>query len=181
MVKPLSAYRIPGRSSGQAMVELVISLLVIVLVISGLTQFIQLSNEKETIMGNLRGETGVAALDGSSAASAPKYIRNWHEGNDEMRHTGDDSFTSGSFNSKLGTDVLDLSVNNDSDWAYISGTVNNDLYNLRTSPASSASLGFVRRSEKKTIELMPAIRDFIIDRDSITVGEEIWMPIMEVH
>lgn len=167
--------------AGQAMVELVIALLVIVLVISGLTQFIQLSNEKETMMGDLRGEAGVAAIDGSAAASAPKYIVNWQEGGDEMRHTGDDPYTTGSFNSKLGADVLDLSVNNEADWSYISGAVNNDLYNLRTSPGASASLGFVRRSEKKTIELMPAIKEFIIDRDSITVGEEIWMPIMEVH
>lgn len=176
-----SKFFISERQAGQAMAELVIALLVIVVVISGLTQFIQLSNEKETMMGDLRGEAGVAAIDGSAAASTPKYIVNWQEGGDEMRHTGDDSYTTGSFNSRLGTDVLDRSVNNESDWSYISSAANKDIYNLRTAPGSSAALGFVRRSEKKTIELMPAIKEFILDRDSITVGEEIWMPIMEVH
>lgn len=175
------APRAKNEAAGQAMVELVIALLVIVLIVSGLTQFIQLSNEKETMMGDLRGEAGLAAIDGLSSASAPKYIVNWREGGDEMRHTGDDTYSTGSFNTKLGSDILDLSVSDDSAWSYLSGAVNKDFFNLRSSPSSSAALGFVRRADKKTIELMPAIRDFIIDRDSITVGEEIWMPIMEVH
>lgn len=163
------------------MAELVIALLVVVLVISGLTQFIQLSNEKESIMGRLRGEAGLAAMGGSHSASAPEYIVSWKVGPDGMRHTGDDSRTAGSFNRSLGTEILDRSVADDSAWPYISGTANSDLYNLRTSPSSSSSLGFIRRSEKKKIELMPAVRDLFKNRDSITVGDEIWMPVLEVR
>lgn len=166
--------------SGQAMVEFVITLLVVVVAVTGILQFIELAAEREDQISSIRGIAGEQAIAGNGMANAAEDIRDWEEGDDGIRHTADDVMKRGNLSGTLGRDVLDQTVRDDADWGLLEPAVNSEIPRVRASGAPTARLGLYHAKTEKEIDLFPATRDWLLKKDSITVGAEIWMPSLEL-
>ena len=157
------------------MVEFVVAILAVVIVVTGFLQFLDIAGMRGKIVNEIRGETGKQALSTSNLADRPDYIKEWREGNDEMRHTADDEKSLGSISVTLGNDIVERSVRNPADWAVLENAVNTSIPELRGGLSANA-LGFIHGREREEVELLPAMRDWFIGKDTITVGEDLWMP-----
>ena len=166
-----------GRSTkaGQAMVEFVVAILAIVIIIAGFFQLMEIVGTRGKILRSIRGEAGKKALSPGLLIDRPDYIRDWKEGEDELRHTADDKADTGSISVTLGAGVVEHSVPNSGDWSYLDNAVNSDLASLRGG-LSATALGLVHEKETEKVELMPAMRDWIIRKEYVLVGSELWMP-----
>lgn len=158
---------------GQAMIEFVIALMVIVILVAGIAQFIELGTARGNILSSIRGDVGMDAIDGNDIGDSPDYIQDWKEGADETRHTADDRKVQGGA-ATLGSDVLSRTVRDPADWVYVETAKNRDILSARA--GSAAALGFVHGDEKEEIDLLPAMRNLLGGKDSVTVGAELWMP-----
>ncbi len=176
---PGSEFRVsrsrPARRAGQAMVEFVIAILAVVIIVAGFFQLMEIVGERGNILRSSRGETGKKALSPGLLLDRPDYIREWKEGDDEFRHTADDEFERGSIAATLGAGVVDHTVGDGAGWTYLDGAVNADLAELRGG-LSAAALGLVREKETEKIYLMPAMKNWIIGKEYVVVGSELWMP-----
>ncbi len=161
--------------AGQAMVEFVIAILAVVIIVAGFFQLMEIVGERGKILRSIRGETGKKALSPGLLLDRPDYIREWKEGEDEFRHTADDESVSGSISVTLGAGVVEHSVSDSGDWTYLDNAVNSDLASLRGG-LSAAALGLVHEKETEKIYLMPAMRNWIVGKEYVLVGSELWMP-----
>ena len=169
-----------GRSdSGQALVEVTIAVLVIVVIVTGIVEFIHLSGAKGETIAEARAEAGEKAIaHGLSITRVPDFIRDWEEGADELRHTADDKQRSDS-PSRLRT-FTDPTVEKPSDWAYLQDCKNDGIVRMGSGsfPASALSMSYAEKS--RTVELSPAMRDWVVGKESIRVSTEVWMPRLEL-
>ncbi len=164
----------PSRS-GQAMIEFALALLVVVIVVAGFFQLMEIVGARGDILRSIRSETGKKALSPGLLLDRPDYIREWKEGEDEFRHTADDESVGGSISVTLGAGVVEHSVSDSGDWTYLGNAVNSDFASLRGG-LSAAALGLVHEKETEKIYLMPAMRNWIIGKEYVLVGSELWMP-----
>ena len=165
-------------SGGQSMIEFVIALMVIVILVTGIAQFIELGSARGNILSSLRGDVGMKAIEGVSTGDSPDYIRDWKEGEDETRHTADDKKQPGG-GATLGSDVLSRSVRDPADWFYVETARNRDILSARSGAASA--LGFVHGGDSEEIDLLPAMRSLLGGKDSVTVGADLWMPTLTLE
>ena len=163
------------KCAGQAMVEFVVAILAIVIVVAGFFQLMEIVGARGKILRSIRGEAGKKALSPGLLIDRPDYIRDWNEGDDESRHTADDKADTGSISVTLGAGVVGHSVSDSGDWTYLDNAVNSDFASLRGG-LSATALGLVHEKETEKIELMPAMRDWIVGKDYVLVGSELWMP-----
>ncbi len=164
-----------NRCAGQAMVEFVIAILAVVIVVAGFFQLMEIVGKRGDILRAIRGEAGKKALSPGLLIDRPDYIREWREGDDEFRHTADDESESGSIAVTLGAGVVEHSVADSGDWTYLDNTVNSDLASLRGG-LSATALGLVHEKKMEKIDLMPAMRNWIVGKEYVLVGSELWMP-----
>ncbi len=165
----------PRARAGQAMVEFVIAILVVVIILAGYFQLMEIAGARGDILRSIRSETGKKALSPGLLLDRPEYIREWQEGDDELRHTADDESVSGSISVTLGAGVVEHSVSDSGNWTYLDNAVNSDFASLRGG-LSAAALGLVHEKESEKVDLMPAMRNWIVGKDYVLVGSELWMP-----
>lgn len=164
-------------SSGQAMVEFVVAILLVVIIVAGLLQFVELAGIKGQLLGAIRREAGEQALgERIVLESAPEYILDWHAGNDDIRHTADDTRDRGIAGNTLQAAVLDRSVAHPIDWSYLDDARNTGIPVLHAGGQPMGALGFIHADLREDVTLLPAMRDWLIGKESITVGTELWFP-----
>ncbi len=166
----------PG-ASGQAMIEFVVAILLVVIIMAGLLQFVELAGTKGVLLGQIRREAGEKAVSPRVALGVvPDYIRDWEPGSDEIRHTADDTFERGVAGDTLQAAVVNRSVADPADWSHLANARNTAIPDLHSSGQPMNALGFVHASLEEEVTLLPAMRDWIIGKESITVGAELWYP-----
>lgn len=167
--------------SGQAMVEFVITLLVVVVAVTGILQFVEIAAEREDQISEIRGRAGKQALQGEGFTDVADDIKDWEEGDDELRHTADDVMKRGNLSATLGRDILDQTAREETDWALLEPAVNDRIPRVRGSGAPAARLGLYHAKTRKEIDLFPATRDWLLKKETITVGADLWMPSLELE
>jgi len=164
-------------SSGQAMIEFVVAILLVVIIVAGLLQFVELAGIKGQLLGAIRREAGEQALgERIVLGSAPEYILDWQEGSDDIRHTADDTHDNGSAGNTLQAAVLDRSVGHPADWSYLDEARNTGIPDLHASGQPMGALGFVHADLQEEVDLLPVMRGWLVGKESITVGTELWFP-----
>jgi hypothetical protein len=165
------------RRNGQAFVELIIGIVVIVMIVAGGIQYFYASNAHRKLTTTLRGEVGERAMSGIPYISTPSYILTWDEGDDGIRHTDDDTPRTAS--PAALTTIAGRSVNDTDDWDLLEPlSRDNPMLSLSASPAPTAELGLIDIERSDTIAVDPAVRALIFDRPSITVRHSVWMPLL---
>ena len=162
---------------GQAMIEFVVAILLVVIIMAGLLQFVELAGAKGLLLGAIRREAGEQALGQRIVlGAAPDYILDWEPGADAIRHTADDTFDRGIAGNTLQAAVVDRSVANPADWSHLEDARNTAIPDLHTSGQPLGALGFIHAELEEEVTLLPAMRDWLIGKESITVGTELWFP-----
>lgn len=165
------------RSRGQAMIEFVIAILLVVILVTGILQFVELAGLKGQLLAEIRSDAGGHAMGQASVpTTAPAYIRDWREGRDALRHTADDLDERGSAADTLHVNVLDRATVRPDDWQYLADARSTETLRLRDSAMPASALGLFQTERREEVAVLPAMRDWLLGRDSVTVGAEIWFP-----
>ncbi len=154
-------------------------MLVIVVIVTGVVEFIRLAGAKGETISEARAEAGRKAIShGLAITRSPDFIRDWEEGADELRHTADDKQRSDS-PSRLRT-FTDPTVAQASDWSYLQDCKNDGIVRMGSGSFPASALSMSHAEESRTVELSPAMRDWIVGKESIRVATEVWMPRLEL-
>ena len=155
---------------GQAIVELVAALVVILILVAGTIQISWLGVRHSTLMEEARREAGQKAMSDASSFAGPKFISACTVGQDDIAFSRDDDANDG--------DIGDLTV----------GVVNyahpDDLYRVKRDNTVSAvakssfpqyMFGLVQGEKKDSVDLIPAVVKLIYRKDSVELKGSAWM------
>ena len=162
---------------GQAMIEFVIAILLVVIIIAGMLQFVELAGRKGELLAEIRAEAGEQAMGRRlPLVVRPLYILNWEVGADEIRHTADDTRETGLAGGTLQQTVINRTVQQEADWQRLDTAHNAAIPILHDSAIPLSALGFIHAELHDEVTLLPAMRDWLIGKPTVTVGTELWFP-----
>lgn len=165
------------RRNGQAAVEFIVGMLVLVTILVGGIQYLVIANAHREITTTLRAEAGNRALNDFAFVSRPPFLRNWDEGRDTIRHTDDDTPVS-ALPFTL-TAIASRSAAAPADWQHLSPLARaNPMTRMHDSPMPMAELSFVKAEHSTTVAVDPAVRQLIFDRPTVTVRHTVWLPLL---
>ncbi len=168
--------------NGQAAIEFVITLIALMLIVSGGIFLFELNTAQRDMTTTLRAKAGDAALDGFTTTTAP-YIRDWDDGNDDRSGTADDKPMNGHagvFNTLAGYGAAD----DPADWDRLQTLISTaapkrdmpSFQKLRQNPMPMSSLDFVERKDSTKVTTDRVVRQLLLNKDAITVTHEVWLP-----
>ncbi len=163
---------------GQAAIEFVAGLLLLLLVLTGIIHTARLARTSLYLHGVLRAEAGESAM-ANTLASTPQLIGDWDAGADAVRYTADDTRrSSAGYMNVIGL-VTRYSAASPADWRVVERTqLPESMVNLQQNGLVSALLGCTHREESIRVPVDPVIRQLVYDKDYVTIKEEVWMPMM---
>jgi len=166
--------------SGQALVELMVGLVVVMVLVAGILQIASMTSAHTDAMAEARQEVAPLTLldlePGMGVLSDADYIKDWHEGADERRLSRDDYSDDGN---TVGFQdlIVDKTAHDPSGWAVIDSSPNNRISALRADPMVITSFGLVKGSatESARLDMLPAFRHLVYRSDTIDVEATAWM------
>jgi hypothetical protein len=165
--------------SGQAMTELMVALVALLVLFAGLLQVVSLSRVHTDTMVEARRDAAKAAMQsGMVIAGAPQYIRDWQAGPDGRRYTLDDTHTDAD-PFAFQNNIIERAVIQPSDWTWIDKVPNNGLTWLHTSVNPVSCFGFVRGKDTETVPLLPLIQNLVYQAPQVEVQSTVWMTRMK--
>jgi len=162
-------------------VEFIASLLLVLLVLTGILHVARLARTSLFLHAVLRGDAGERAMRSSSLASAPTHISDWNPGADGIRHTADDRPVHRGIvvPGTIGK-LSDYSVRFPDDWSFVSqdSRLPVSMIRLHESPNSATTVGFTHGEETLHVPVDRVLRELVYDKDEVAIKEEVWMPLM---
>ena len=163
--------------AGQAMIEMMLSVLMILILVAGAVQFMDVAGMHRAIDSRIRGDTGVVAMSPLSFFDTPAYILNWRAGPDGQRGTADDEKVVGPPRALYL--ITDRSARSAADWTEF-GKLSHpsslaELHN--TSPLPMIALGFVGVRLSQDVPVSDIARKLIYASPFVTVREDVWLPV----
>lgn len=166
--------------SGQAIVEVMVGMVVILVLISSILQIASMCRAHTDVMVEARADAAELCMfelePGMDLLSNADYIRDWHEGADERRLSRDDEHDTGDA-AAFQMLVVDKTADDPSDWDIINASPNNRITRLRSDPMVISSFGLVkgRATDSAKLDMLPAFRHLVYKADSIEVEATTWM------
>ncbi len=167
--------------TGQAAIEFVVCLLLILLVLTGIIHVARLARTSLFLHAVLRGDAGRRAMRSGTLARAPTHISDWSPGPDNIRHTADDQpVHRGMVVPNTAQTLTDFSVRSASDWTFVApdSRLPLSMIRLRESPNSVTIVGFAHGEETLHVPVDHVLRELVYDKDDVAIKEEVWMPLM---
>ena len=165
------------RHAGQAMIELMAGLVVVLAVFAGLLQIASLTRTHTEANVEARREAGsltmLDTLDGLPL-TMPDYMRDRFEGPDTRRHSRDDTFDNANPANFDGL-ITQQTAPDQAGWDALNSVPGNAVSGLNGNPNPVAMFGLVRGQEEDQVELIPAVRSLLYHADSIDVEGKAWM------
>lgn len=156
--------------SGQAIVELVVALVVILVLCAGLLQISSLGVIRSGLMTDARREAGSEAMQPLPTFSAPAYIQDCTPGDDGTPYSKDDSYTSGDT-----ADFINRSVSYSHPLVLDQHVPGNMFYDLVNSLVPQDLFGLTYGRSRETVPLLPVVRELLYASDTIEVEGKAWM------
>jgi len=180
---PAACFRFPApaRRSGQAAIELIAGLLLLLILVTGLIHVNRMARTSLFLHSVLRGMAGEQAMQSTATATAPDYISDWKAGKDGERYTADDQPVR---NGAMLPSILDIlitdSVKKPDDWSYVADLdrLPVSMIKVKSSPVVATMLGFVHEEETLHVPVDPVLRQLVYGKDEVAIKEEVWMPLM---
>lgn len=158
---------------GQALAELVVALVAILVLTAGLLEIGRLSRARLDAVNEARAEAASRAMSSELILSVPgaRFLRDWEAGRDGVRHSRDDAYRLGdpgavrfSVAAKARPEELEA----------VAGA--NPISALMTIEPFMSAHALVRgRSETRTIPLMPVTRGLLYNAESVDIESEAWL------
>jgi len=172
----------PNQSrSGQAAIEFITGLLLLLIVLTGLVHVNLMARTSLFLHAVLRGDAGERAMESGALSVAPDYLSDWDAGADGERYTADaQPVRHSAMLSATLSALAGLSVRNPSDWTYVAAESHlpTSMISLHSSPSAAATLGFIHTEETLHVPVDPVIRQLIYDKDEVAIKADVWMPLM---
>jgi hypothetical protein len=162
------------KKAGQAMIEMVVAMVAILLLIVGLLQLGLLSHAHTQSMLEARERADASALnpDYQHMFSNPPYLQDWNPGPDGARYSVDDQPVSGpaqDIPAYVSTHALPTPL---AAWA---GP--NPVGDVHASAHVTDAMLFVEgESQSDPVPMYPLIRNLVVQNESIRMSHRVWMP-----
>jgi len=166
--------RLDAALSGQAMIEVMVGLVALIVLISGLLQVASLTRARTDAMATARDEAGGLAMLDSPVSDFPDYIYEIGVGDDERSYSYDDEVShanAGLFESE----IMDHTVSESGEWDVLEEVPNTTFYDLHGNLTPAAAFGLVKGDASETVTLLPAVRSLLYRADEIDVECDVWM------
>lgn len=156
--------------AGQAMAELIIALVVVMVLAAGIIQLGTLGIRHTQVMGEARRIAAVQAMSDLSPFAGPNYIADRTPGADVTRYSRDDGYTAGdinAFQSKI------LAYAHPAD---LNGRVGNNVVSVTAnSPFPHFMFGMAEGQATETVPLWPVVRRLLYNAASVDVAGDAWL------
>jgi hypothetical protein len=165
-------------SSGQAAIEFIVCIILLLLIITGMIHVATMGRASIYIHAAIRGRAGERAM-GGLVGSSPRNISDWNPGADGVRYTADDVPAHGGA-ANIASDLTGYSVATPDDWSAVR-RVHESLRPasaVRLHDTDMPFLRFAHGEDTIKIEISSVIRQLVYDKETVTVKEEVWMPMM---
>jgi hypothetical protein len=160
--------------SGQAMMEVIAGLVVIMVLLIGIVGITSLTRAQTDTLVEARARAGASSLDSTTISAFPQHIADVNAGADGSAYSVDDETTDGD-PAAFQNLVVDRTASTPSDWDTLDAVPRSPMTALRTSPSPVAEFGLVEGSAQETIPLLPALRHLLYDAEEITIESRVWM------
>lgn len=160
-------------SSGSALVELAVGLIVLLVLLAGLVQVGTMTTAHTQTMIKARQLAGLGAMADSYVGSVGvQYIFDWSPGEDEVEYTVDDTAISTTNSADSIAALMNVAQP-----SLLSELVPfNTISMLGQSDNFANELFLLKGQNSDSIETLPLIRNLIYNKPSITVRSEVWLP-----
>jgi len=169
------------RCRGQAAIELIASLLLLMILITGIIHVNRMARTSLFLHSVLRGTAGVEAMESTTTFGAPDYISDWQPGADAQRYTADDQpVRNGARLAGILSSLTGHSVRREDDWSQVVDSTRLPVSEIQLykAPIPAVILGSAHETETLHVPVDPVIRQLIYDKDDVAIKEEVWMPLM---
>lgn len=165
------------RRSGQAAIELVLGILIIIILFAGGLQYLKVADVQRKMVTTLRGEAGARAQTLGATVDMANYLLTWDNGADGIIYTADDQpIESLPF---MLTGIANHSVRNAGEWGYIADLPNpTPIFGLHENQLPMLELSMVRAEDTEDVAVDEAVQNLIYGRDHVRVKHTVWMPVM---
>lgn len=163
-----------GRKAGQAMIEMVVALVAIIVLFAAIIQIGRFASVEQELQSVARRRAGELSLSPTPNSATPDYIELWNEGADGSRLTRDDVFTQGS-EAQFKQTIVESGAANPADWAILDQSRDHPLARLRASPTPVSEFGLVYAAESETVDLLPGVRNLLYRADAIDLESKVWL------
>ena len=159
------------RSTGQAMVEFMVGLVVVLVLLAGLIQIGQLAHAHTRTMIAARAAAGRLAMSATPPVSDnAQLVSGWVPGPDQRRYTPDDMAIAASNAATLPGELvaqarLDL----------VPDAPPNALATLAASPNPAGKFFLVKGNASESVPILPVIRRLVYPRPEMEVESDAWM------
>ena len=167
-------FRAKWSKQGQALVELIVSLVAIVVLFAAIIQVARFAIVEHETSTEARRVAGQRALSPIIQQTAPDFIDAWYEGPDARQHSRDDLFTDGDAAGFRQT-VVESGAAAPSEWSYLDQGRSHPLRQLRNAPDPANAMGMVYARESDWVELLPGVRHLLYRADTIEIESEVWL------
>ena len=165
--------------SGQAMLELICGIVVVVVVITMLLQVNDLSQEHLLAVVKARSLVGEEMMESSSYAGDGKFLSDWEAGVDDYRYSEDDEANNGnsggiisSLMEGLDIDNLELHLNDPND-SYGGNRMSDVIDAGNLVDAFDTTKVEV---ERDPVPLLPGVRRLVYNAEELQFSHKIYMP-----
>jgi hypothetical protein len=166
-----SAFCISISSRGQAMVEFMVGLVVVLVLLAGLIQIGQLTHAHTRTMIAARAAAGrLAMADRRPASETALLISDWSPGPDYRRHTHDDMALVASNAAALPGELVGQ--------AHLERVPNvpvNALSTLRDSPNPAGDFFLVKGKASEGVPILPIIQRLVYAHPTLEVESDAWL------
>jgi len=159
--------------NGQALVELIVGLIVILALTAGMLQVASLTRASANVMEAARSHAGERAFSETYFSPFPDYIAEVLPGPDGRAYTRDDETTAADSGAFIAT-IVNRSAGSADGWAVLDEIPANPVNRLREAPVPVFEFGLIGAIELETIPLLPAVRNLIYAADEIEVEGRAW-------
>jgi hypothetical protein len=156
--------------AGQAIVELIVALVVLLVVIGGVITLGRLSRAQTVAMREARRVAGVAALSDAAPFSGPLYIEERTAGGDAVTYSRDDGTTAGE-----AADFQNRVVSYGEPEALGEALPGNEVSVLYGTAFPQFMFSFTHGEHDVTVTNMPIVRHTMYNAETIQVHGEAWL------
>jgi hypothetical protein len=164
----------PLSLAGQAMIEVMVGLVALIVLIAGLLQVASLTRARTDAMAAAREEAGGLALLDYPVSDIPDYIGEIDAGADGRTYSYDDE-RSGANAGAFDAIIVDRTVSDSSEWDVLEELPNSPFSDLHGAMMPAAAFGLVKGDASETVTLLPAVRSLLYQANEINIECDVWM------
>jgi hypothetical protein len=162
------------RCRGQALVEMVAGLLVVLLLLTGLLQIARLAraHTEAMLIARERADRAAMALEQGGQLRVPRYILDWEPGVRDVRYTQHDRARTDS-----GHQIRMSVVRHGLPDRLATYTDNGLLADVDRSLQITDAFQFVYGAQRsRSVPVYPILRNLVIRQESLSMEHQVWMP-----